>query len=60
MDGAGNGPVSRAQPAEAQPVAAGPVKVGEDLPRLEDVTALVRALAAFVTGAAVAPPRDGD
>jgi hypothetical protein len=32
------------------------VKVGENLPRLDDVTALVRALVVFVTGAAVAPP----
>jgi hypothetical protein len=38
VDGARNGPVSKAQPAEAQPVAAGPVKVGEAVPRLLDVT----------------------
>src|SRR5580704_14802541 len=37
VDGETNGPVSRLQPL-AQPVAAGPVKVGENVPRLEEVT----------------------
>ena len=37
VDGETNGPVSRLHPL-AQPVAAGPVKVGEKLPRLEEVT----------------------
>jgi hypothetical protein len=55
VDGVETGPVSREQP-EAQPVAAGPVKVGVYRPRLDDVTALVRALVvALVTGAAAAP-----
>src|SRR6185437_1730736 len=37
VDGTRVGPVSREQPAVLQPVAAGPVKVGEDCPRLVDV-----------------------
>jgi hypothetical protein len=37
VDGDTNGPVSRLQPL-AQPVAAGPTKVGEEVPRLEEVT----------------------
>jgi hypothetical protein len=53
-DGVGNGPVSRWQP-EAQPVAAVPVKVGADCPRLDDWTPLVWASAVLVIGAAVAP-----
>ncbi|MGA8458175.1 MAG: hypothetical protein WB800_22420, partial [Streptosporangiaceae bacterium] len=52
-----NGPVSNEQP-EAQPVAAGPVKVGETLPRLLDLTALVvlTVLAAVATRADAVPP----
>jgi len=45
VDGVRNGPVSKEQPAEAQPVAAGPANVGAFVPRLDDVTVLV-ALAA--------------
>ena len=41
VDGVGYGPASSEQPAVTQPVAAGPVKVGEWSPRLEDVTLLV-------------------
>ena len=52
VDGAGNGPESREQPADAQPVAAGPTKVGAAVPRLDDVTALV----VLATRAAEAPP----
>ena len=37
VDGETNGPVSRSHPL-AQPVAAGPTKVGEKVPRLEEVT----------------------
>ncbi len=37
VDGVANGPVSRSHPL-AQPVAAGPTKVGEKVPRLEEVT----------------------
>ena len=37
VDGETNGPVSRLHPL-AQPVAAVPMKVGEKLPRLEEVT----------------------
>jgi hypothetical protein len=47
VDGEKNGPVSKEQP-EAQPVAAGPTKVGEYSPNLDDVMALV-------TGAAATP-----
>jgi hypothetical protein len=49
--------VSKEQP-EAQPVAAEPVKVGETLPRLLDLTALVvlTVLAVVATWAAAAPP----
>jgi hypothetical protein len=54
VDGEGNGPVSREQPAEAQPVAAGPVKVGGAVPRLVDVTVLA-GLAAL---ADATPPED--
>jgi hypothetical protein len=54
VDGLGNGPVSREQPAEAQPVAAGPVKVGAPDPRLDDVTVWV----ALAAGAADAPPEN--
>src|SRR5262245_32844039 len=35
VDGVGKGPNSSAQPAEAQPVAAGPTKVGLNCPRLD-------------------------
>ena len=38
VDGVEVGPVSRLQPAVLQPVAAVPVKVGEKVPRLDDVT----------------------
>lgn len=40
VDGVENGPVSRWQPL-AQPVAADPVKVGKNVPRLDEVTVLV-------------------
>jgi hypothetical protein len=49
------GPVSKAHPAEAQPVAAGPTKVGAKLPRLDDVTPLGEEVVVFVADAAVAP-----
>src|SRR5215469_9080962 len=52
VDGVGNGPVSREQLAGAQPLAAGPVKVGEAVPRLVDVTVLV----VLATRAAAVPP----
>jgi hypothetical protein len=52
VDGAGYGPASSEQPAVTQPVAAGPVKVGEWSPRLEDVTLLV----AWVVAAVAAVP----
>lgn len=55
VEGARNGPVSREQPAAAQPVAAGPVKVGAFWPRLDVVTAVVRVLAAPATRAAAGP-----
>ena len=51
VDGEEKGPTSSEQPAEAQPVAAGPTKVGLNCPRLDDLTAL----AVLATGAAVAP-----
>ncbi|HTS99712.1 MAG TPA: hypothetical protein VMI33_24140 [Streptosporangiaceae bacterium] len=38
VDGVRNGPESREQPEAAQPVAAGPAKVGLTVPRLEVVT----------------------
>ena len=38
VDGVRNGPVSKEQRAEAQPVAAGPANVGAFVPRLDDVT----------------------
>jgi hypothetical protein len=53
VDGVGYGPDSSEQPAVAQPAAAGPVKVGEWSPRLEDVTLLVVRVVAAV---AAAPP----
>ena len=58
VDGAGNGPVSREQPAVAQPVAAGPVKVGDEVPRLDEVTVLVAltVLVVVATRADAAPP----
>ena len=59
MDGEKKGPVSKEQP-EAQPVAAGPTKVGENSPKLDDVTALVGALVVFVTGAAAGPLETGE
>ena len=52
------GPVSRSQP-DAQPVAAGPVKVGLKVPRLAEVTLAalaVPAVAVACAGAACAPP----
>jgi hypothetical protein len=49
------GPVSRSQP-DAQPVAAGPAKVGVTVPRLEEVTLAALAVAVVCTGAAFAPP----
>ena len=54
VDGEDVGPVSREHPAEAQPVAAGPVKVGAPSPRLDEVTGLVWALI-VVAGVAFAP-----
>jgi hypothetical protein len=42
-----NGPVSKEQPFESQPVAAGPAKVGANSPKLDDET-----LGVLVTGAA--------
>jgi hypothetical protein len=54
MDGEKNGPVSKEQPFAVQPVAAGPTKVGENSPKVEDVTAPLGALAGFVAGAAAA------
>jgi len=53
VDGEKNGPVSKEQPFAVQPVAAGPTKVGENSPKVEDVT--VGALAGFLAGAAAAP-----
>ena len=50
VDGEAKGPNSSEQPAEAQPVAAGPTKVGLNCPRLDDLTAL----AVLAAGAAVA------
>src|SRR5215471_20303253 len=41
VDGVRNGPVSREHPAVAQPVAAGPAKVGASVPMLVDVMVLV-------------------
>lgn len=38
VEGVKKGPVSKEQPAEVQPVAAGPTKVGENCPKLDDVT----------------------
>lgn len=59
VDGEKKGPVSREQP-EAQPVAAGPAKVGEYFPKLDEVMPLVlddvMPLVPFVTGAAPAVP----
>lgn len=56
VDGVRMGPVSKEQPAEAQPVAAGPTKVGLKFPRLYGLTAPVRALVFVVVAvAAVAP-----
>jgi hypothetical protein len=40
VDGVKNGPVSKVQP-EAQPVAAGPTKVGANSPKLVDLISLV-------------------
>jgi hypothetical protein len=48
VDGEKNGPVSKEQPFAVQPVAAGPTKVGENSPKVEDVTV------GFVAGAAAA------
>jgi hypothetical protein len=58
VEGEGNGPVSREQPAVAQPVAAGPVKVGDEVPKLDEVTMLVAltVLVAVATRADAAPP----
>ena len=56
MDGVGNGPVSRSQPGEVQPVAAGPVKVGVNVPRLDDLTWLVALTVLVVLAADAAPP----
>src|ERR1700689_1620927 len=58
VDGDGNGPVSREQPSVAQPVAAGPVKVGDEVPRLDEVTVLVALTVVVVvaTRADAAPP----
>jgi len=50
-----SGPVSKEQPEEAQPVAAGPTKVGEYCPKLDDVMAVVGPLVVVAAGAA-APP----
>jgi hypothetical protein len=52
VDGVLNGPVSREHPAVAQPVAAGPVKVGAPVPRLVDVMVLD----VWATRADAAPP----
>jgi hypothetical protein len=52
-DGVAVGPVSREQPGDAQPVAAGPTKVGEYVPKLDDVTELFPE--ELVAGAAPAP-----
>ena len=56
MDGETKGPVSKEQPEPPQPVAAGPTKVGEYDPKLDDVMALVGALVVSVTGAVAAAP----
>ena len=48
VDGEKNGPVSKEQPFAVQPVAAGPTKVGENSPKVEDVTV------GFVAGAPAA------
>jgi hypothetical protein len=55
VDGLANGPLSNWQPGDAHPVAAGPVKVGEELPKLEVVTVLA-VLAAGVLADAAADP----
>ena len=55
VDGVLTGPVSRWQ-LTLHPVAAGPAKVGLNVPRFDEVTAAVRALAALVCGAAAAGP----
>ena len=47
VEGVGNGPVKSWQPA-AHPVAAGPTKVGECVPRLDVVAALTSVVAALV------------
>jgi hypothetical protein len=54
VDGEKNGPESKEQPFAVQPVAAGPTKVGENSPKVEDVTAPLAALAGLVAGAAAA------
>jgi hypothetical protein len=55
VDGVGNGPLSSWQPGDEHPVAAGPVKVGELVPRLDVVTVLA-VLAAGVLADAAADP----
>jgi hypothetical protein len=55
VDGVLTGPVSSEQ-LTLHPVAAGPAKVGLNVPRFDEVTAAVRALAALFCGAAAAGP----
>jgi hypothetical protein len=57
VEGEWKGPVSSEQPGEVQPVAAGPTNVGEDFPKLDDVTPLASALDALTTETAAAPPK---
>jgi hypothetical protein len=54
VDGDKKGPVSNEQPA-AHPVAAGPAKVGEYSPKLDEVTADVDALAELASVAIARP-----
>jgi hypothetical protein len=55
VDGVGNGPLSSWQPGDEHPVAAGPVKVGEKLPRPEVVTVLAVLAAGALADAAADP-----
>jgi hypothetical protein len=55
VDGVLTGPVSSEQ-LTLHPVAAGPAKVGLNVPRVDEVTAAARALVALLCGAADAGP----
>jgi len=53
VDGDENGPMSKEQPEDAQPVAAGPAKVAGNFPKLEEEGLLfagVGGVAAFAEG----------